>query len=180
MPLRPPRLAGEWASQPACATAVGACCHARISALNTRRFRAEAWQTGCSTSKAAVAFIHLACVSAAGFALVSATQALAESGIAFEAKETSITAGSKPEWFTDVYRKSLGADLTSDGKVPVIVVKGAGADGGDFVLTESAVIVDYVANKYAPQLLPKTPEDRARAAIFTEQVIGKVRAGEGR
>jgi len=114
-------------------------------------------------------------VSIARLTLRPSLQALAESGIAFDAKETAITAGSKPEWFTDVYRKALGADLTSDGKVPVIVVKGAGADGGDFVLTESAVIVDYVANKYAPQLLPKTPEDRARGAIFAEQVIGKVR-----
>lgn len=72
------------------------------------------------------------------------------------------------------YRASRGADVASDGKVPVLIEKGAEAGGADLHLTESAVIADYVAAKFAPRLLPPTPLHRARAALFSEQVISKV------
>lgn len=44
-------------------------------------------------------------------------------------------------------------------------------------LTESAVIVDYVASKYrsdSSDVLPSSPLDRAKALLFQDQVIGKV------
>jgi glutathione S-transferase len=79
---------------------------------------------------------------------------------------TSITAGAKPAWFSEIYRAALGADPASDGKVPVL-------QDGAFVITESAVVADYVAAKAGGALLPATPEARARAAIFAEQGVSK-------
>lgn len=100
-------------------------------------------------------------------------QALEETGAPYELKETPLgtpsTGGAKPQWFTDAYLRALGADMTSNGKVPVL-------QDGDFYLTESAVVADNVAAKYASNvnLLPTTPRERAEIAIFNEQVLGKV------
>lgn len=61
--------------------------------------------------------------------------------------------------------------VSSDGKVPVL-------QDSSLTLTESAVIVDYVASKYRVEgktdILPATPLDRAKALLFQDQVIGKV------
>ena len=62
-------------------------------------------------------------------------------------------------------KSALGADLSSDGKVPVLV-------HDDFVLTESLHCADYVA-ALAPadkQLLPAAPHERARTGLFMEAV----------
>lgn len=64
--------------------------------------------------------------------------------------------------------------MASDGKVPVLIEAGAEAGGADLYLTESAVIADYVATKFAPKLQPATPLHRARAALFAEQAVSKV------
>jgi glutathione S-transferase len=95
---------------------------------------------------------------------------LLESGTAFETREAAIAPGTKPEWFTAAYRAALGADPASDGKVPTLI-------DGDFSLTESAVVAEYVAGKAAPALLPASPRDRAEAALFVSQgVDGWVKA----
>jgi glutathione S-transferase len=60
---------------------------------------------------------------------------LLEAGTPHEFISVSITAGEKPPILTEVYRAALGADVASDGKVPVLV-------DGDFTLTESAVVAD--------------------------------------
>jgi glutathione S-transferase len=91
--------------------------------------------------------------------------------VSYTLKEVSISPGEKPEWFTALYRSSLGADLSSDGKVPVMV-------DGPFVLTESAVVAEYLIGKYGSKDTIYTitdPEERARATIFAEQQIPKVR-----
>lgn len=87
----------------------------------------------------------------------------------YERKETAITAGQKPAWFTELYQRALGANEGSDGKVPVL-------QDGDFVLCESAVVAEYIATKYGAaaglKLMPELPEQRARYQIFLEQAIG--------
>eukprot|EP01137_Pigoraptor_chileana_P013356 Opistho-2@66772 len=91
---------------------------------------------------------------------------LEEIGLKYETKETPLT--DKPAWFTEIYGKALGSDPTSDGKVPVL-------QDDDFILTESAVVAEYLAEKYGHStgLLGKSAEDRARIRIFTEQFTGK-------
>ena len=62
-------------------------------------------------------------------------------------------------------KSALGADPSSDGKVPVL-------QHDDFVLTESLHCADYVA-ALAPadrQLLPAAPHERARTGLFMEAV----------
>eukprot|EP01137_Pigoraptor_chileana_P013359 Opistho-2@66781 len=90
---------------------------------------------------------------------------LEEIGLKYETKETPLT--DKPA-FTEIYGKALGSDPTSDGKVPVL-------QDDDFILTESAVVAEYLAEKYGHStgLLGKSAEDRARIRIFTEQFTGK-------
>lgn len=64
----------------------------------------------------------------------------------------------------------LPVQHSSDGKVPVL-------QDDSLTLTESAVIVDYIASKYKGEqcdILPSTPLDRAKAMLFQEQVISKV------
>jgi glutathione S-transferase len=49
---------------------------------------------------------------------------------------------------------------------------------GDFVLTESAVIAEYLINKYGkPDTLAVSPEQRAEIQIFFEQVAPKAISG---
>ena len=89
----------------------------------------------------------------------------------YEIAEVSIAPGEKPAWFTAAYRASLGADPASDGKVPVL-------QDGDFSLTESAHVADYVATKAAsegrPSLLPASPAERAATGLFAEQCVGNL------
>lgn len=124
---------------------------------------------------------------------------LLETDTPFEFVETSISAGEKcvsgrassrparlvrrappnlthdpprrPAWFTAAYKRALGADLASDGKVPVL--EEPLADGSTFSLTESAVVADYVAARAGGALLPATPLERARTTLFVEQTLGR-------
>lgn len=59
--------------------------------------------------------------------------ALLETNTSYE--EIIVSLKEKTPFFTETYLKALGADLKSDGKVPVLI-------DGDFILTESAVIAD--------------------------------------
>jgi glutathione S-transferase len=98
--------------------------------------------------------------------------ALLESNTPFEFVETSISPGEKPAWFTAAYRRALGADPASDGKVPVI--EETLADGSNLTcLTESAVIADYLLASRDPSLLPSSPIERVRTALFVDQALGK-------
>jgi glutathione S-transferase len=90
--------------------------------------------------------------------------------IDYEGRETSIAPGTKEPWFTALYKTALGADEASDGKVPVI------ADG-DFILSESAVITEYVATKAGAQNFIPVGKEKARSTIFLEQVFPKVLMG---
>jgi glutathione S-transferase len=73
--------------------------------------------------------------------------ALAEKGVAFERVEVDLR--NRPEW---IY------DLNATGKVPVL-------DDG-FVLPESAVIMEYLDDRYPdPPLLPADPAARAEARL---------------
>ena len=87
--------------------------------------------------------------------------------------QVSIKAGEKPAFFTEAYRAALGADTSSDGKVPVL-------DDNGLLLTESAHVADYVAAKAAGEgranVLPATPEERIVTGLFTEQVVGPLLA----
>lgn len=95
---------------------------------------------------------------------------LLELGLPFE--ELSADLKNKQSWFSELYAKALGADAASNGKVPII-------DDDGFVLTESSPIVYYLLDKYSPGKLPslQDPQERARAAIFADQVIPKVISG---
>jgi glutathione S-transferase len=73
--------------------------------------------------------------------------ALAEKGVAFERVEVDLR--NRPDW---IY------DLNATGKVPVL-------DDG-FVLPESAVIMEYLDDRYPdPPLLPADPAARAEARL---------------
>lgn len=91
---------------------------------------------------------------------------LEELGIPYELKETSIAPGTKPEWFTTIYHQALGHDKNSDGKVPVL-------QDTNFILAESNVISEYLADKYSSiiNLLPQTPTERAEYLLFTSQLL---------
>ena len=91
---------------------------------------------------------------------------LLETGLPFTPREVSIKPGTKAPEFTALYKTALGADPASDGKVPVLVDDGS-------VLTESAVVADYLASKAGGALLPSTPLERVRTALFVEQQLGK-------
>jgi glutathione S-transferase len=86
----------------------------------------------------------------------------------YEVAEVSIAPGEKPAWFTAAYRAALGADPSSDGKVPVL-------EDDDFSLTESAHVADYVAAKAAAEgrvsVLPASPAERAVTGLFSEQCV---------
>jgi glutathione S-transferase len=88
----------------------------------------------------------------------------------YELREVSLT--DKPEWFTSTYHRALGADPASSGKVPVLVEPDAG-----LALAESAVVAAYLADKHGPErgAFQADPLERARIALFTDQVVGKVR-----
>ena len=96
---------------------------------------------------------------------------LEHTGTAYERAEVSIAPGEKPSWFSAAYAKALGADASSDGKVPVL-------EDGAFSLTESAHVADYVAAKAAAEgrvsVLPATPEERAVTGLFAEQCVSPV------
>lgn len=99
---------------------------------------------------------------------------LEELRIPYELKETSISPGTKPAWFTETYRAALGADPASDGKVPIL-------KDNDFLLTESQVVCEYLVEKYqnttipastsTTTLFPSTPRERAEYLLFLSQSI---------
>jgi glutathione S-transferase len=101
----------------------------------------------------------------------SRPQTLEELGVPYEGKEVSLTA--KPQWFTELYQKAVGANEGSDGKVPIL-------QDGDLLLAESAPLSQYLLDTYAAAHgnappasgfhAALTPEQRARSAIFLEQV----------
>ncbi|KAA0153073.1 hypothetical protein FNF29_01477 [Cafeteria roenbergensis] len=80
----------------------------------------------------------------------------------------------KPQWFTDIYRKAIGSDQTSTGKVPVM-------QDGDTVLCESAIVAEYIDRKFAAdegsRLLSDDPLKRAEAQLFVEQFGSRVVGG---
>jgi glutathione S-transferase len=100
-------------------------------------------------------------------------QTLTELGVSFELKDVSLS--EKPVWFSERYATAVGADPESTGKVPLLI-------DGPFVLAESAVVAEYVVNKYGAEhakgtaLSPNalSPELQARARIFLEQTTSKV------
>ena len=75
---------------------------------------------------------------------------LAEIDVPFTARFVDLKA--KPEWFLA---------LSPRGKVPVLVVD-------DVALFESAVILEYVAERFAPELVPEDPLARARQRMWIE------------
>ena len=93
---------------------------------------------------------------------------LLELGIPFEEKLATIKAGQKEAWFTEIYKRALGANEGSDGKVPVI------EDDG-FILAESAIIAEYLATKYGSSsgkdLSITAPQDKAFASVFLEHHV---------
>ena len=98
---------------------------------------------------------------------------LAEVGAEYEKVDVTLTAGKKEPHFTEIYRKSLGANFNpdgtlSDGKVPVI-------DDGGFVLCESQVVAAYIdETRGGGRLSGASAADRARISIFKDQVSSKV------
>ncbi|HEV2592734.1 MAG TPA: glutathione S-transferase family protein [Gaiellaceae bacterium] len=74
--------------------------------------------------------------------------ALAEKGLSYETVEIDLA--DRPDW---LYK------LNPSGRVPVL--------DDDFVLPESAVIMEYLEERYPdPPLLPNEPRDRARARLL--------------
>ncbi|KAK9838897.1 hypothetical protein WJX74_005465 [Apatococcus lobatus] len=74
-----------------------------------------------------------------------------------------IEPSNRGEEFLSVYR-TITQDPEANGKVPTII-------DGNFKLTESAVVVEYLDNKYGKpgqRLLPEDPEEHALVKLFTE------------
>lgn len=91
------------------------------------------------------------------------------SSVSFEKVNVSLKPGQKEAHFTSLYQQSLGANEGSDGKVPVI------EDVDGFILCESAVVAAYIDEKYNSNKLSGTsPKDRARIAIFNDQIGSRV------
>ena len=64
---------------------------------------------------------------------------LEEKKVDYEFKQVSLK--DKEPFFTETYRKALGHDKKSDGKVPILI-------DGENVITESDLVALYVAEKY--------------------------------
>lgn len=75
---------------------------------------------------------------------------LTEAGVPFT--QRSIDLQAKPDWFLAISPR---------GKVPVLVTDGV-------AIFESAVILEYLAETYAPQLLRTDPLERARQRMWVE------------
>ena len=75
---------------------------------------------------------------------------LTELGVAFTQRHVDLLA--KPDWFLAISPR---------GKVPVLVIDGT-------PIFESAVILEYLAEVYAPDLMPKDPLERARQRMWSE------------
>src|SRR5690348_633119 len=73
---------------------------------------------------------------------------LEESGAAFDSQALSFA---KNEQKTQEY-----LNINPRGRVPALVID-------DGTIVENTAILDYIAGKYAPQLMPKDPVQRARA-----------------
>lgn len=95
--------------------------------------------------------------------------ALESSGLPYTFSEVEIAPGKKSATFTSLYKSALGADASSDGKVPIL--EHPEAAGGPLTLTESLHCADYVcALAPAARLLPELPHERARTGLFLEGV----------
>ena len=97
--------------------------------------------------------------------------AVEELGVPCKIRETPLQ--NKPAWFSEEYAKALGADPTSDGKVPILI-------DGDFHLAESAPICAYLLQKFGPVSGDTMQHDfnpcpsafeNAHIAIYFEQVL---------
>lgn len=91
---------------------------------------------------------------------------LEASGLPYTLNEVDIKPGTKTSAFTALYKTALGADPSSDGKVPIL------EDGG-VVLTESLHVADYVCSKALVPLLPALPLERFATGLFLEQGVSK-------
>jgi glutathione S-transferase len=91
-------------------------------------------------------------------------------------EELGAPAEARPQWWKDTYAAARGRDAASSGKVPVLVDNDIkdNEDGKPFIITESGVTTEYVLAKVAPHLLATDPVDKARTALFLEQVVPKV------
>lgn len=77
--------------------------------------------------------------------------ALAEKGLSYE--QVEIDLANRPDWLYE---------LNPSGRVPVL--------DDTFVLPESAVIMEYLEERYpAPPLLPQDPAERARARLLVHR-----------
>eukprot|EP00884_Botryococcus_braunii_P010703 jgi/Botrbrau1/19634/Bobra.0003s0004.1 len=93
--------------------------------------------------------------------------ALEEKGIPY--KHILVDPQNKPEDFKQLYASIIGNDFDS-AKVPTIV-------DGDFKLTESLVVLDYLETAYPDSglnLLPADPAERANVRLFAEQYTDKI------
>lgn len=75
---------------------------------------------------------------------------LTHHGVPYTAKHIDLQA--KPDWFLAISPR---------GKVPVLVVDGT-------PIFESAVILEYAAERFAPQMMPTDPLERARQRMWVE------------
>jgi glutathione S-transferase len=92
--------------------------------------------------------------------------ALEECGIPYE--KIMVDLQNKPQHFVEMYQR---ANQLPDAraKVPLLHVVNDDGDEDDFVLCESLVVSEYVAEVYGKNsLLASSPEDRARVRLFTE------------
>lgn len=100
-----------------------------------------------------------------------ASIALVDSGAPYELEIASLT--EKPAWFTELYLKAEGADKTSNGKVPILhhrtSVSARYPEG--YVLTESAVIVDYLTAAVDFPARLRTPYEVAVSRLLQEGPI---------
>jgi glutathione S-transferase len=84
-------------------------------------------------------------------------------------------AEARPQWWKDTYAAARGRDAASSGKVPILLDNDIMDEesGKALNITESSVCTEYVLAKHLPQLLPTDPVDKARTALFVEQVVPK-------
>jgi glutathione S-transferase len=75
---------------------------------------------------------------------------LTHHGVPFTTRHIDLQA--KPDWFLKISPR---------GKVPVLLVDGT-------AIFESAVILEYAAERFAPQMLPSDPLERARQRMWVE------------
>src|SRR3954468_5778406 len=91
--------------------------------------------------------------------------ALEELGLPYQLHVIDMAAGEqKQPWFTAI---------NPNGRIPAIVDRGAGEDGGDFPVFESGAILLYLAEK-AGRLIPADPMGRSRVIQWLMFQMGGV------